>query len=173
MGFAIFPYAFNGYCISRMFQKEFLAKYKAKESSTEFKRFLNSLPEGVSIINDIKTQFRFINSRLKRILDVSSFLKANDKTENILLLKNEIDKEFDIAFAKMAATSLSVSDSQRFINKVLARFRVDKQHSKADLINTEEEENVDLDIFLSSEREKCLRNYSKKGRETKVSIVLA
>jgi len=75
----IFVHGFNAYLVSRTFRREFLANYKAKESSKDFKKFLHNLPEGVSIIDDWTYQFKFINMKLKQTFDVNSFAKTSYK----------------------------------------------------------------------------------------------
>ena len=48
----IFFHAFGSFLFSRTLKMEFLANYKNKKSSKEFREFLHTLPEGVTIVDD-------------------------------------------------------------------------------------------------------------------------
>mmetsp|Transcript_9473 Transcript_9473/g.10710 ORF Transcript_9473/g.10710 Transcript_9473/m.10710 type:complete len:158 (+) Transcript_9473:144-617(+) len=157
MAFAVITFAFNGYYINRIFRNEFYAKYKAAEISKEFQKFLNCLPEGISIMNNSSNQFKFINKRLKSIFDVRSFYKTSETIENIENLQHQIDTEFNEAIKKISAKPLSSKESQKFMDQIMNNFTV-KNVKKEGNINYEfeqiEEDESTLDQFLATERMK-------------------
>ena len=99
-------FAFNAFLISRTFKKEFMAKYKANKSSKEFRKFLDSLPEGVSIIDEEASQFKFINQKLKQTFDIKSFFKPSENSDILDEIKQTIDEEFDELLDKLSTDSL-------------------------------------------------------------------
>mmetsp|Transcript_2419 Transcript_2419/g.2092 ORF Transcript_2419/g.2092 Transcript_2419/m.2092 type:complete len:132 (+) Transcript_2419:410-805(+) len=95
MSFAVISYAFHGYCVSKMFKKEFLALYKADESSKAFKHFLNNLPEGVSIINDSTSELKFMNTTLKKVFSLKTYTNNIENIAELNRIQEDIDREFD------------------------------------------------------------------------------
>mmetsp|Transcript_8889 Transcript_8889/g.7872 ORF Transcript_8889/g.7872 Transcript_8889/m.7872 type:complete len:127 (-) Transcript_8889:1271-1651(-) len=88
-------YAVASYINCKNLEKEFLANSKAQESSTEFKQFLKSLPEGVSIIDDDSEEIKFINLKLKETFNVKLFLEAKEGQQKLDDIETEINKDFD------------------------------------------------------------------------------
>lgn len=118
-------FTFNAYLISRNFKKEFIANYKARESYQEFQKFLHNLPEGVSIIDDSTSQFKFINLKLKQSLNIDSFVKTKNKVAKLEKMKEEVEEGFNKILENIAKDKDEES-SQVFMSNYLNKFSVHK-----------------------------------------------
>lgn len=92
----IFFLGFGSYLFSRTLKNEFLANYKHKKSSMGFKKFLHSLPEGVTIIDDNLDKFNFINSKLKQTVNLDLYFgEASSRLLEIQDFQFNLNKEID------------------------------------------------------------------------------
>ncbi|CAI2378530.1 unnamed protein product [Moneuplotes crassus] len=130
---AVIFYALAAYLNSRTLQREFCANHKAEESSKDFKQFLKSLPEGVCIIDDDDSQFKFYNLKLRQTLDTSLFCGPDSNIRALEAIKAQINREFEDSQKKIIAgfnESSIANDAFRLLSK---DFKVLKPQHKIEL----------------------------------------
>jgi hypothetical protein len=108
--------------------RKFIANYKYKQSSKGFKRVLHILPEGITIIDDATSEFKFINPKLKQTFDIRSYVHTMDNVEQLDVIQEKINSEFDGVIAQISNNnSFHDTTSFSFIREHLSQFTVCKQ----------------------------------------------
>ena len=120
-------YALGSYLNSKTLIREIWANHQAKESSKEFKGFLESLPEGVSIIDDDNSDFKFINLKFKEAFNIELFCEAQSNLRNLDRLKAKIDEEFNQIMSSSPESNHKDSSSKKLLKQFLNKFDVVKQ----------------------------------------------
>ena len=174
--FTVVAFTFNTYLISRNFKKEFIANYKARESYLEFQKFLQNLPEGVSIIDDSTSQFKFINLKLKESLHIDSFIKTKQKIMKLEEMKREAEEGFKEILENIDKTNHE-ENSQKFMKDYLNNFSVlkklpDNIEDHKNMLETFDTQMLDQESlyeFLENERKAC-QGQGKLSLETKISL---
>ena len=120
----IMAYSINAYLISKTMKKSFLATYEAKESSEDFKKFLHNLPEGISIIDDSTSDFKFFNEKLKNTFDIKTFVKNQGDILKLEQLNNRVNQEYDQLDDKLAQEFEYCEDTQKLMKDLMMNFSV-------------------------------------------------
>jgi hypothetical protein len=108
--------------------RKFIANYKYKQSSKGFKKVLHILPEGITIIDDATSEFKFINPKLKQTFDVRSYVHTMENVEQLDVIQDKINSEFDDVLAQISNNnSFHDTTSFNFIQEHLSQFTVCKQ----------------------------------------------
>ncbi|CAI2386004.1 unnamed protein product [Moneuplotes crassus] len=169
-------FCFNSFLISRNFKQEFISTSNAKQASSQLKKILEGLPEGVTITNELSENLEFVNKKLKQTFDVSSFSTSSQENVDLAHIKQSMDDLFDDIYARATSTSLSPEDSQSFVHNIFNKFIIKIKKDKIEEgkgedpdVHVQEHEEILLSDFLKEERLLC-RNFRHNERSTKVSI---
>ncbi|CAI2386310.1 unnamed protein product [Moneuplotes crassus] len=170
-------FGFNGFLISKNFKQEFLSAFIAKQASSQLKKILEVLPEGVTIMDEQGNDLKFINKKLKQTFDVTLFHKVNKENLEVAKIKDFMDKSFDEIYRRVAKDTSNSEDGKLLTNNILNNFVIKVQRQKVEEgkgddpdVQVEEQEEVSLPHFLQQERELC-RTDQDNQRCTKVSIL--
>ena len=122
----VFFYSFGNYLFSRSSKLEFLAGYKNKKSSQSFRKFLHTLPEGIVIIDDTTSSFKFVNSKFKNTLAINDYIAAEENLHQINQMQQEINSEFDALIRDTNNEEFNHRPHSKAINDLMRHFRVMK-----------------------------------------------
>ncbi|CAI2380877.1 unnamed protein product [Moneuplotes crassus] len=173
---AMFCFACNAFLTAKAFRKEFMSTFMSKHVSFQFKRVLQCLPEGVTIINEAGDELKFVNQKLKSTFNLDTFYKAESTIEGLEMIKKKIDHDFDKLVTKANSDSLGFKDTQNFEQNILRKFmarikskKVEEEKEPGSVILEEKFDEILLPKFLEEERDLCLVT-EDNDRSTKVSI---
>ncbi|CAI2386510.1 unnamed protein product [Moneuplotes crassus] len=176
LGFAVAIFAFNAFLISRSFKQEFLSTFQAKQASSQLKKILEELPEGVIIMNEQGDDLKFINKKLKQTFDVSSFYQNQDGSKDIAKIKESVEEILEEIEGKSVSDSMNFEDTQKLNDFILSNFvvrirmdRIEEGKGEDPDIYVGDFEEVPLPVFLQEERE-LSNNEQENERSTKASI---
>ncbi|CAI2385706.1 unnamed protein product [Moneuplotes crassus] len=174
--FSLTIFCCNAFLLSRTFKQEFISTHKAKQATSQLKKVLQVLPEGVIIMDERGENLKFINKKLKQAFDVSSFYKTKSDNMDVAEAKESIDKLLEDIYERTLADSLASRDSltltDDIFNSFVVRIKKDKvEEGKGEdpAIKVEKYEEIVLSKFLQDERELALRE-EDFDRSTKVSM---
>lgn len=108
-------HSMSAYMLNRTLRHEFMAKYKNIRSSTNFKKFLHTLPEGVVIIENETTNVKFVNSKFKNY--------TNDDIVQFENFEQRANDEFD-TLMRGSSREDNIDDYKSSIEKILEDFKV-------------------------------------------------
>ncbi|CAI2386078.1 unnamed protein product [Moneuplotes crassus] len=174
--FSLTVFGFNAFLISRMFKQEFISTHQAKQASSQLKRVLQGLPEGVVIMDQTGEDLKLINKKLKQTFDISSFYQSSKEILKLQEIKNMVDESFDAIYTKTTTDSMSLEDPLKLKDNIFSNFVIRVNASKIEEgkgedsdVQIEEYEDIPLTRFLQDERELTLHE-EDNDRSTKVSI---
>ncbi|CAI2386159.1 unnamed protein product [Moneuplotes crassus] len=174
--FSLTIFLFNAFLISQTFKQEFMATYTAKRASSQMKKVLQVLPEGVIIIDEQGEDLKFINKKLKQTFDVTEFYQDCKVTEELVKAKQMIDQLFDQICNRMDTGTSKAEDSRVLEDNILTNFIIKVKKEKieegkgADLDDIKEEyKYIPLASFLRDERE-LAKDIANNERSTKACI---
>lgn len=75
--------------------REFLANYKQSKTSKGFHKFLHSLPEGVSIIDDKTSKIKFLNNTIKQTFDSNLYYESSTSIPELQEFQHRLNDKFD------------------------------------------------------------------------------
>ena len=128
----ILIFAMGSYLQEKMLRKDFIQHYKAKESYIEFNEILKSIPEGVSIIDDHNSEFKFINHKLKNTFDVRLFSTGDkDNPDFLNQVQNQVVEEFDKFISSMDKGPHD-KYSEDFLKCLFGKFNVEERNGEKD-----------------------------------------
>ena len=165
--------------MSKTFKEEFLANYNARESSKEFRKLLQNIPEGVVLFDENTSNINFVNFEMKNTLDVYSYVKTQEKIQELEDLKFDIGLSFESK--NMKVNNIDEITSWEAFKRIHNWFRIrnhsDKTFESIRTVYHDKEFNIEehsLRIwdFLRFERQKC-QEENKNINETKVSMFLS
>jgi len=81
------------------------------------------LPEGIFIIDDSDSQFKFINNKIKEVFNVTSFLDAQGNIQKLMEIDDEVQQYFEKAISEFSRNSLK-KDSEGFLKCYFSKFNV-------------------------------------------------
>ncbi|CAI2384041.1 unnamed protein product [Moneuplotes crassus] len=175
--FTLIIFCLNAFLISRTFKKEFLSTYNAQQASSQLKKVLQGLPEGVTIMDEQGGELKFLNKKLKQTFDVASFHQTSKENRELAKAQEAIQKSLDKIYSRVTSDSLGPGDSFIFTNDILSNFVVQTKTSRVEEgkggdsdIQKEVLEEIGLNHFLRDEREHCLCSEDNE-RRIKVSIL--
>jgi signal transduction histidine kinase len=128
----IFFHAFGSFLFSRTLKMEFLANYKNKKSSKEFREFLDTLPEGVTIVDDQTSEFKFVNSKFKETLNMHAYQEAGNDSLLLQNMQQQINEEFDQLMKKFKEKEGERESTANEFKKILKPFKVRRQSEDDD-----------------------------------------
>jgi K+-sensing histidine kinase KdpD len=188
---SIFFNAFGSFLFSRTLKKEFLANRQNTKSSKEFRDFLHTLPEGVTIVDDETSEFKFVNFKFRQTLNIKNFKQSNENSIIFDRLHEKIDTEFEKMARKFSISNSSSNqiEDESNMENVLNCFKVtqcqESEKIKRNLEHFDGEESEDemferkslmpkshemtLRQFLSNER-RTSRYYNINSRSAKVQL---
>jgi signal transduction histidine kinase len=168
------------FLFGRTMKKEFLAFYKNTKSSKEFREFLHTLPEGVTIVDNITSEFKFVNSKFQQ--NLNCYEKGEEKmfVEMKIPIEKKVNGEIDKLMRNNSNTEIHLEKSKKDIETLLNDFRVLYQRDQDEKEEIKEHEfvryqsvnnsvSVSLRLFLEQERTLLRRNKSL-SRKKKVHI---
>ena len=116
-------FSFGCYINSRTLKREFIVSYKANESSKELKEFLKSLPEGVSIIDNLDSEIKFINNKMKEVFHPKLFLDTHGNTEKLNEIHQVVENQFNCTMEQLEAEN-GEDNSEDFLKWFMNKFDV-------------------------------------------------
>lgn len=143
---------------------------KVNKSSKEFKEFLHILPEGVTIVDDNTTEFKFVNFKFKTTLNVNSYQEANNDSILIDDMQEKISEEFNEMIKKFSEGDHTSSRQAKATMRILEFFKVIRTSEEERKVrNPANEEPLEtssseintsqnLKIFLDKERKHLIDN---------------
>ena len=151
---------------------------------------MNSLPEGVMIIDQNTSQFKFVNPKLNQTLDISFYCETQKEIKEFAALQSQINDKFEEFMIKLSTDSVE-ENSHEFLKDLLHQFHITQKSNSLNefqsnkrifdseearmkegimqLHSVENEEQITLYKFLKKERKTALK-YNNANRATKVVI---
>ncbi|CAI2379482.1 unnamed protein product [Moneuplotes crassus] len=186
-------FVFGSYCYSSILKEEFIASFNNVNTLKSQKKVINCLPEGVLIASK-DNQYKYVNSKIKHILDIKKFYKDEDEKEILKTSQELITRELDNIVKNISSRYPDMQesdneDSSRLLNKLLRNFTVTckdtdfgqrklgmlsdsqdyndqpRMHRFGELLNVE----MSLSEFLNKER-KSLLDGCYCNKESKISV---
>lgn len=175
-----------------MLRQEFIANYKNVKNSQVFQNVIETLPEGVAIVEHKNEAFSVINNQFKDNLDVSKYVESVERIREYEELRNEIEIEFseieDGAKDENFEIGQIHNKPQLLIQQLLQQFMVvknssiHKNSSREELKDGDEEfpigpqrgnhaQAVNLMEFLANERH-LAEVGNELGRQSEIEIYL-
>jgi signal transduction histidine kinase len=184
---AVIFHAFASFLSGRTLKKEFLANYKNKKSSKEFREFLDTLPEGVTIVDDQTSEFKFVNSKFKETLNMHAYQEAGNDSLLLQNMQQQINEEFDQLMKKFKEKDGERESTANKFKKILKPFKVRRQSedddqnriNQFDMVNDQvagerhfvraihDKPDISLKCFLGNER-KIMELKNSNSRSTKI-----
>ncbi|CAI2386523.1 unnamed protein product [Moneuplotes crassus] len=176
LGSSLTVFGISGFLISRNLKQEFLSTFIAQQASSQLKKILEGLPEGVTIMNEQGDELKFINQKLKKTFDLSLFYQAQKQSIQLTKMKEEIDEAFKKVYSNISTGALNSKDSQTLSDEIFSNFmtkltkeKIEEGKGNDPDVQVKHCEQVPLPLFLQNERQLC-HNEKYYERSTKVSI---
>lgn len=108
--FSVLAFAFNSFLTQRAFKMEFLSSHQVKSYSSELRKVLQELPEGVIIVDQAGEYLKFLNSKLRDTFNIQHFYDAKGKNFELQEIKKHMDEEFEKIYSKFSSDSFKSED---------------------------------------------------------------
>ncbi|CAI2386311.1 unnamed protein product [Moneuplotes crassus] len=174
--FSCTAFCFNAFLISRNYKQEFLSSHKAKQASSQLKKILKGLPEGVVIMDEQGGQLKLINKKLKQTFNLSLFYKSQKESIELSRVQDEINESFDKIYSKKNAGGTDLKDNKKYLENIFNHFiikiskdRVEEGKGNDPDVQIRQYQEMPLPLFLNDERKLCQDDIDNE-RSTKVSI---
>jgi signal transduction histidine kinase len=142
---------------------------------------LHILPEGVTIVDDKTTEFKFVNFKFKTTLNINSYQEADNDSVLIDSMQEKINEEFNEIIKRFSANDHASNCQAKATMRILEFFQVVKVNEEEKKIrNPSDRQTSDnnsseiwtqnnLKIFLEMER-KYLTDKSLSSKKTKIQM---
>jgi signal transduction histidine kinase len=142
---------------------------------------LHTLPEGVTIVDDKTTEFKFVNFKFKTTLNINSYQEADNDSVLIDSMQEKINEEFNEMIKRFSANDHASNCQAKATMRILEFFQVVKVNEEERKIrNPSDRQTSDnnsseictqnnLKIFLEMER-KYLTDKSLNSKKTKIQM---
>ncbi|CAI2382514.1 unnamed protein product [Moneuplotes crassus] len=137
---ALIFFIVGAYSYSKTLKLEFLANYKQRKTLESQKAILDSVSEGVLIVNANKG-VKYLNPKIKDTFDIGAFYKSDSVVNEMKATQILISKELDRAIKKYSFEYSNIhrhvkKDPEKFLSDLLNDFEVT-------IIDNEQDQNAD------------------------------